>query len=253
MRWLRSSEAWDATTNRALPDVDQDAVMIGKRGILETKANKNKTNKDLALQRREEVRQICSDNFFQSHFAFDWPPVGDQGDDPRVVPMGDSKAFARAVAEVHPGLDAIFDQYLLHNHGMGKMMRVIDDINRTVKEMQEDHAQKVLDGLSTRARKRRHLLTELSPEDANSSPATAVAAKEGDGDFANQSGDLNESSRGDAEPQFGSGCFDPGDVAGLLRDLWTKSTQVSGNLDWGLDEQKAKIMVLDAWFADYGD
>ncbi|CAK8998075.1 PKD_channel domain-containing protein [Durusdinium trenchii] len=244
-----SGEAWDATTNRALPDVDQDAVMIGKRGILETKANKNKTNKDLALQRREEVRQICSDNFFQSHFVL--------GDDPRVVPMGDSKAFARAVAEVHPGLDAIFDQYLLHNHGMGKMMRVIDDINRTVKEMQEDHAQKVLDGLSTRARKRRHLLTELSPEDANSSPATAVAAKEGDGDFANQSGDLNESSRGAAvhehvtqtkdpqEPQFGSGCFDPGDVAGLLRDLWTKSTQVSGNLDWGLDEQKAKIMVLE--------
>ena len=43
------------------------------------------------------------------------------------------------------------------------------------------------------------------------------------------------------------GCFDSADVAGLLRDLWSRSTGASGNMGLGLTEVQAKDMVREAW------
>lgn len=244
--------SWDPTTNRALPDVDKDALMNGTRGILETKARTNKTNKELAKERRYEIQQICSENFFQTHFII--------GDDPRRVPLGDVNAFAQKVKEVHPGLNPVFDQFLLHNRGFGGMKQMLNEIKEEVKEIKE--SQKPPDHhdsgrrLSTRLHRRSPWLLDVDDMASNDSeevPAkpteplevnatNATAATQGLAfPFVNQSGSNGSMAK---DQNFPSGCFDPGDVAGLLRDLWV-SHAGSDDMEWGLNEDGANRMVKE--------
>eukprot|EP00435_Cladocopium_sp_Y103_P025202 s313_g6.t1 len=246
------SGSWDPTTNRALPDVDKDALMNGTRGILETKARTNKTNKELAKERRYEIQQICSENFFQTHFII--------GDDPRRVPLGDVNAFAQKVKEVHPGLNPVFDQFLLHNRGFGGMKQMLNEIKEEVKEIKE--SQKPPDHhdsgrrLSTRLHRRSPWLLDVDDMASNDSeevPAkpteplevnatNATAATQGLAfPFVNQSGSNGSMAK---DQNFPSGCFDPGDVAGLLRDLWV-SHAGSDDMEWGLNEDGANRMVKE--------
>ena len=46
------------------------------------------------------------------------------------------------------------------------------------------------------------------------------------------------------------GCFDPGDVAGLLRDLWVSHAGGSEDeMERGLNEEQAKGMVQETWLS----
>lgn len=165
---------WDPTTNRALPDVDKDnPVMNGTRGILEAKARFNKTNKELAKAHNYEIKQICSENFFQTHFII--------GDDPRKIPLGDVNAFSQRVREVHPGLDPVFDQFWLHNQGFGGMKQMLNEIKEEVREVKE--SQKPLDHagrLSTRLQRRSPWLldvdTEIGSEEVPAKPEAKAEA-----------------------------------------------------------------------------
>lgn len=236
---------WDPTTNRALPDVDKDnPVMNGTRGILEAKARFNKTNKELAKAHNYEIKQICSENFFQTHFII--------GDDPRKIPLGDVNAFSQRVREVHPGLDPVFDQFWLHNQGFGGMKQMLNEIKEEVREVKD--SQKPLDHagrLSTRLQRRSPWLLdvdkEIGSEEVPAKPeakteANATAAQ-GLASPANQS----ESGGNMAKDQiFPSGCFDPGDVAGLLRDLWVSHAGTDDS-DRGLSEEDAKGMVKEVF------
>lgn len=241
--------SWDPTTNHALPDVDKDTLMNGTRGILETKARTNKTNKELAKERRYEIKQICSENFFQTHFII--------GDDPRKVPLGDVNAFAQRVRQVHPGLNPVFDQFLLHDQGFGGMKQMLNEIKEEVKEIKESQKELDHDGgrrLSTRLQRRSPWLLDVDlesnrseevpakPAEALEAKATnATAAAQGLTFPANHSG-INGSVAKDQN--FPSGCFDPGDVAGLLRDLWV-SYAGSDDTEWGLNEEDAKGMAKE--------
>lgn len=243
---------WDPTTNRALPDVDKDnPVMNGTRGILEAKARFNKTNKELAKAHNYEIKQICSENFFQTHFII--------GDDPRKIPLGDVNAFSQRVREVHPGLDPVFDQFWLHNQGFGGMKQMLNEIKEEVREVKD--SQKPLDHagrLSTRLQRRSPWLLdvdkEIGSEEVPAKPeakaeATNATAAQGLASPANQS----ESGGNMAKDQiFPSGCFDPGDVAGLLRDLWVSHAGTDDS-DRGLSEEDAKGMVKEVFPNVTGD
>ena len=224
---------WDPTTNRALPDVDKDAEMNGTRGILESKAGQNKSNQELAMQRRHEVNQICSDTFFGTHVVI--------GDDPRKVPLGNVSAFSKRVHEVGPGLAADYDSDLLHGHGLGAVKDDLKQIETEVKQLKqtEQHVDQGLRQMSTRMNKRWQSLGLL---DVDKPDPAEVKSLNGTG-----TGKTSGTAGGTAkdEKDIGSGCFDPGDVAGLLRDLWETHAGNTDEEKRGLTEGKAKALVQE--------
>ncbi|CAJ1353597.1 unnamed protein product, partial [Effrenium voratum] len=200
----------------------------------------------LAGQRAAELQHICSDRFFQTHVVI--------GDDPHKVPFGDTEAFAKVVPEVRLGLDQAFDEYSLKKDGLGSVLETVTNIEREQQELlarfQASKAAPTalvqgrakVSHLSTRLQRRSPWLLDVDQEpDAAKPPESLLERNKSKEAEQHRLHELSEQQVSDGET-YGTGCFDPKDVAGLLRDLWARH---AGNLTEGLPEEQAKEMVHD--------
>jgi len=244
-----SGAEWDPAMNRNLPDIDSDNVFgTGKKGIFETKVNE--ASKELANERRRAMQTICSDIFFQNHVVI--------GDDPKKVPWGNVTAFDEEVvnkATAGSGLHPDFDFFPNRGHGQTAITQRLVQLHKDAQETQkgmdkitralhldpdppdehepQDDPPPLQGHGSPRLHRRNPWLLDVEAQPEPGSPPLgllAVATRPGGSSSRKEPGvQWNESQRQEEREKvdeddkyYGPGCFDTSDVAGLLRDLWSR-------------------------------
>eukprot|EP00439_Symbiodinium_sp_Y106_P052613 s2382_g7.t1 len=206
-------------------------------------------------------------------------------DDPKKVPWGNVTAFDEEVvnkATAGSGLHPDFDFFPNRGHGQTAITQRLVQLHKDAQETQkgmdkitralhldpdppdehepQDDPPPLQGHGSPRLHRRNPWLLDVEAQPEPGSPPLgllAVATRPGGSSSRKEPGvQWNESQRQEEREKvdeddkyYGPGCFDTSDVAGLLRDLWSRHI---GQGSTSMGKPSAEAMLKDTWSADTG-